>query len=141
RLASTTSQSYPFPTHPNPTAHQIFHLSPGAPKADVKARYYDLVRRHHPDSPLCRDVPPEVRHARFQAITAAYEKLSGRSPMSTAFGTSDPYWEEVERRRRQHARRQEYRRRHPRPAEATLNTEADDLWKDRVLMGVGLVVR
>ena len=40
RLASTSTSSppYPFPTHRNPTPHQIFHLPPGASQADIKAR-------------------------------------------------------------------------------------------------------
>ena len=47
RLASTTastsdagssSTSYPFPAHPNPTPHQIFHLPHSASQQEVKAR-------------------------------------------------------------------------------------------------------
>ena len=42
RLASTstssTSPKFPFPTYRNPTPHQIFHLSPGASQAEIKAR-------------------------------------------------------------------------------------------------------
>ncbi|OSX64564.1 hypothetical protein POSPLADRAFT_1087952, partial [Postia placenta MAD-698-R-SB12] len=68
----------PFPTHAHPTPHEIFHLPLGATQQDIKARYYDLVRAHHPDSPLCRDVPAPERHARFQRITAAYDVLRGR---------------------------------------------------------------
>lgn len=39
RLASTVSGTqYPFPRHPGPTPHQIFHLSYGASQADIKSR-------------------------------------------------------------------------------------------------------
>ena len=30
--------SYPYPTHPKPTPHQIFHLSPGASQDEIKKR-------------------------------------------------------------------------------------------------------
>ena len=29
---------YPYPTHPKPTPHQIFHLSPGATQNEIKKR-------------------------------------------------------------------------------------------------------
>jgi hypothetical protein len=35
--SSSSTHSYPFPTHARPTAHRIFHLSPGASQAEVKA--------------------------------------------------------------------------------------------------------
>jgi hypothetical protein len=43
-LASTSTSStsphiqFPFPTHRNPTPHQIFHLPPGASQTEIKAR-------------------------------------------------------------------------------------------------------
>lgn len=75
---SSSSQRYPFPKHSRPTPHEIFHLRPGASQRDIKARYYDLVRTYHPDSPHCRPLPRSVCHARFQAITAAYDALTGK---------------------------------------------------------------
>lgn len=29
---------YPYPTHPKPTPHQIFHLAPGATQKEIKER-------------------------------------------------------------------------------------------------------
>ncbi|KAJ1307275.1 hypothetical protein OPQ81_001386 [Rhizoctonia solani] len=96
RYASTSSgagangQAYPFPTHTKrPTPFEIFHLPPSASPSDIKARYYELVRSHHPDCIACRSIPRAVAHERFQAITHAYEVLTGkrktgRGPATTA---------------------------------------------------------
>lgn len=122
RLASNASQTsgnahtntnnlFPFPTNPRPSPHQIFHLSRGASQSDVKARYYDLVRHHHPDSQHARSLPPAEAHARFQAINSAYDFLRGRAsshlPGRTTWGPNahaepnfDPYLHELARRRR-----------------------------------------
>ncbi|KAF8629840.1 hypothetical protein AX15_003206 [Amanita polypyramis BW_CC] len=81
RLTSTSSHlrnPYPFPVHQNPTPHQIFHLPSSATEEDIKARYYDLVRIYHPDK-AGPSVVPDIAHARFQAITAAYDILRGKS--------------------------------------------------------------
>ncbi|KAH9930199.1 uncharacterized protein B0H18DRAFT_849909, partial [Fomitopsis serialis] len=75
--STSARHSFPFPTHAQPTPHQIFHLPVGASQQDIKARYYDLVRVHHPDSPFSRDVPSQERHVRFQTITKAYDILRG----------------------------------------------------------------
>ncbi|KDQ61975.1 hypothetical protein JAAARDRAFT_31462 [Jaapia argillacea MUCL 33604] len=99
---------YPFPTHPNPTPHQIFHLPVGASQSDIKSRYYDLVRIHHPDSPTCRSLlpSPTARHERFQKLTSAYEHLRFPTAHSSRIGRYDSarhgygYEEEIERRRR-----------------------------------------
>ncbi|EAU90721.2 hypothetical protein CC1G_03990 [Coprinopsis cinerea okayama7 len=109
---------YPYPTHPSPSAHQIFHLPPGATQAQIKARYYELVRCHHPDSHHCRVLPPQVAHARFQSIVAAYDYLRGKAsshlPGARSYGWNgsqsnfDPYLHELARRRRaQQAAREE----------------------------------
>ena len=108
RTASTSANPYPFPANSHPTPHQIFHLPKSATRADVKARCaylhdnrmspcsscafisldYDLVRIYHPDSPAARagGVPPEVAHARFQAISSAYAILSGKRPAGSPDG-------------------------------------------------------
>ncbi|KAF8689053.1 Caspase domain, partial [Rhizoctonia solani] len=86
RYASTSSgsgtssnQPYPFPTHTkSPTPFEIFHLPPSASSSDIKSRYYELVRSHHPDCIACRSLPRTVAHERFQAITHAYEVLTGK---------------------------------------------------------------
>ncbi|KAI0785711.1 hypothetical protein C8Q75DRAFT_306320 [Abortiporus biennis] len=79
RQASTSANPYPFPPNSNPTPHQIFHLPKSASLKDVKTRYYDLVRIYHPDSPVSRAVLPATAQARFQAISAAYDVLRGKS--------------------------------------------------------------
>ncbi|KAI0256110.1 hypothetical protein BJV78DRAFT_1169288 [Lactifluus subvellereus] len=69
---------YPYPSNLNPTPHQIFHLPPSASQKEVKARYYELVRIYHPDSPVARAYPPEVSEAQFHAISVSYDILRGR---------------------------------------------------------------
>lgn len=74
-----SQQAYPFPDHiKSPTPFEIFHLPPTASRSDIKSRYYELVRSHHPDCVACRSLPRSVAHARFQAITHAYEVLTGK---------------------------------------------------------------
>ncbi|KAI0074936.1 hypothetical protein K474DRAFT_1692044 [Panus rudis PR-1116 ss-1] len=146
---SSSSSSYPFPTHSHPTPHQIFHLPVGATKSDVKARYYDLVRIYHPDSPHCRHIDARTRHARFQSIRAAYDTLMGKGFNSGAGGgTIDPVYAELERRRRA----QNARRRAAEFADGAFGREgagagkgrdweasADDRWKDRIILTVGVI--
>ncbi|KAK2467898.1 hypothetical protein APHAL10511_000193 [Amanita phalloides] len=78
RFATTSSTDadnpYPFPAYRNPTAHQIFHIAANATEEDIKARYYDLVRIYHPDKAGLA-APPDIAHARFRAITTAYDIL------------------------------------------------------------------
>ncbi|KAF9517140.1 hypothetical protein BS47DRAFT_1254928, partial [Hydnum rufescens UP504] len=68
---------YPFPTQPYPTAHQIFNLPRSASSAEIKSRYYELVKIYHPDSAQSHSVPPEIRQARFNSISSAYDDLRG----------------------------------------------------------------
>ncbi|KAG9283987.1 hypothetical protein G9A89_005494 [Geosiphon pyriformis] len=61
-----------WPKQQNPTPFEIFNLRPTASNADVKNRYYELVKQYHPDlsgdkSKICLD--------RFRKIVAAYEIL------------------------------------------------------------------
>ncbi|TFK83614.1 hypothetical protein K466DRAFT_554769 [Polyporus arcularius HHB13444] len=143
RYASTSSTPYPFPSHAHPTAHQIFHLPIGASQQDVKARYYELVRVHHPDSSHGRDLSPLVRRHRFQAITAAYDVLRGRKSAASMNGPGDIYRQEIERRRRAQAAyaasrmRSEHAYQHP--SGAQWSASADDRWKDRIILFVGLM--
>jgi hypothetical protein len=151
--ASSTSPRYPFPAHRNPTPHQIFHLSPGASQADIKARCtsfrpctpspadrcttdYELARTFHPDSPAAQALPATVRHARFHAVTRAYDILRGKPHSLTA---DDDAGAELARRRRQ---RQVYRQRAAADfAEAAGVGGADEAWKDQVIIVFGLAVR
>ncbi|KAF8962391.1 hypothetical protein BDZ97DRAFT_1824852 [Flammula alnicola] len=98
---------FPYPTHPNPTPHQIFHLASNATQAQIKARYYELVRTHHPDSRHAAGLSAKLAHARFRTIKASYDFLSGRtlSPDPNSRPASspqnfDPYMHELARRRR-----------------------------------------
>ncbi|KAL5531145.1 hypothetical protein ACEPAG_4021 [Sanghuangporus baumii] len=70
---------FPFPNHPHPTPYEIFHLEPGARPSEIKSRYYQLVRIHHPDTPHARRLPPHISRARFQAIQSAHDALTGKS--------------------------------------------------------------
>jgi hypothetical protein len=154
RLASSsTSSRFPFPSHRNPTPHQIFHLSPGASQADIKARCasfrpctsspadtyttdYELARTFHPDSPAAQALPATVRHARFHAVTRAYDILRGK-PRSLV--SDDDAGAELVRRRRQ---RQVHRQRAAADfAEAAGVGGADEAWKDQVIIVFGLAVR
>lgn len=129
RYSSTTAEQsrretkFSFPHHSNPTAHQIFHLSPASTQTDIKRRCafsnciivfiahvtltdYELVREHHPDAPCNHDVPSSVRHARFQAIGHAYDVLRGKPTNAQSDFTS---WQdtvmraELRRRRGAHS--------------------------------------
>jgi hypothetical protein len=62
----------------------------------------DLVRVHHPDSVLCGHIPPTERHARFQAISAAYDHLRGKSDTSRSTLSYDDQLHEGIRRRARH---------------------------------------
>ncbi|KAG7092512.1 hypothetical protein E1B28_008863 [Marasmius oreades] len=141
--ASSSSSSFPFPTHPRPTPWDIFHLPHNASQQQIKDRYYELVRAHHPDSPSCRLLTSEVRHARFQAIAAAYDSL--RRGRRGGIGSFDPYTEELARRR--HIYYKHYHRRHQEEAMAPKytyprydwNSNPDDRWKDYMIIGFGVI--
>lgn len=144
RLASTsasssTSPPFPFPTHRNPTPHQIFHLPPGASQSDIKARYYELARTFHPDAPAAQALPATVRHARFHAVARAYDVLRGKPHAPFAADDDGTYAGDLTRQRRQHAQRQAYRRRAAADfADAAGVGGADEAWKDQVIIIVGL---
>ncbi|KAI0360861.1 hypothetical protein OH77DRAFT_1375162, partial [Trametes cingulata] len=142
RSASTSANPYPFPANAHPTPHQIFHLPKNATRADVKARYYDLVRIYHPDSPSARagGISPETAHARFQAISSAYAVLCGKKPASWLDGAdvgegfdaaprtsyhdlSTAMWRAKQRKR------------------AELDVGLDERWKERMMLGAVLLVQ
>ena len=109
---------------------------------------YDLVRVHHPDSPHCRHLDPTLRHKRFQAITAAYASLSGKSRGGND-GGSDALRAELRRRRAYQDAQRRYERHtmfhndvhgFGRPR-ADWNAHPDDRWKDWAIICVGVVVR
>ncbi|KLO06531.1 hypothetical protein SCHPADRAFT_687688 [Schizopora paradoxa] len=168
--SSTSSSSlpprFPFPKHSRPTPHEIFHLPQGASQRDIKARYYDLVRTYHPDSPHCRSLPRNVCHARFQAITAAHDALTGKTRLgrhwsnrshSSSSGSpptsdyarqrhrdddpADQAFDEFMARHRTHWNRASGAHHGFGNAEwasyaDSAEAGADDRWKDRVIMAV-----
>jgi len=89
---------------------------------------FDLVRLYHPDKPGL-SVSPEVAHAQFQAITAAYDVLRGKTPpgsapspsgsraTDTTYGTTAA-WRAVRQRRQ----------------ELYNSGAADDSWKDKIII-------
>jgi hypothetical protein len=96
---------------------------------------YELARTFHPDSPAAQALPATVRHARFHAVTRAYDVLRGKKHSLTA----DDESAELARRRRQ---RQVYRQRAAADfAEAAGVGGADEAWKDQVIIVFGLAVR
>ncbi|KAL0959885.1 hypothetical protein HGRIS_011553 [Hohenbuehelia grisea] len=136
---SHLSSHFPFPLHSRPTPHEIFHLPHGASQNDIKTRYYELVRAHHPDSTYCRSLSAAERHKRFQSITAAYDALRGKKPHVWR----DPYVDEVMRRKRAYYSHYSQR---PRPEYSYAgrhdwHASADDRWKDRIILFVGITVR
>ncbi|KAI6041878.1 hypothetical protein EDC04DRAFT_2664698 [Pisolithus marmoratus] len=100
RYASTScTGQYPFPTHRNPTPEEIFHLPPNASQAQIKARYYELVKLYHPDSAHAKSISHTERTSRFQAFQRAYDML--RPPHRARTGTHDDLLHaEIARRRR-----------------------------------------
>ncbi|KAI0656661.1 hypothetical protein C8Q70DRAFT_1077296, partial [Cubamyces menziesii] len=140
RLASTSANPYPFPTHAHPSPHQIFHLPKDATRADVKARYYDLVRIYHPDSPSARagGISAETAHARFQAISSAYAVLSGKKHASSVDGLEEGFGATV-RPSYHDLSTAMWRARQRKRAE--MDFGLDDRWKERLMMGAVLLVR
>ncbi|KAJ7483445.1 hypothetical protein FB451DRAFT_1234641 [Mycena latifolia] len=133
RLSYSTSIPYPFPPQPRPTPHDIFHLPRGASQPEIKRRYIELVKLHHPDSQHCRDLPAAERHRRFQMISSAYDTLRLKRVIPER---DRPVWEEIDRRKRayhRHSRRAEYE------SAEWKNPRVDDRWTDRVILAFGFV--
>jgi DnaJ like chaperone protein len=58
--------------------YEIMGVSPNASDDEVKARYRQLVKCHHPDALVAKGVPPEFLLAaqhRLAAVTSAYEAI------------------------------------------------------------------
>jgi hypothetical protein len=151
--SSSFTNPYPYPTHNNPTPHQIFHLPSSATENDVKARCmfpgvtvidnyssfcptdFDLVRLYHPDK-ASTTVPPEVAHERFQAITTAYDILRGKKSYPGASGSSSSGVED-----RSYHTTAAYRAARRRRQELYASGAVDDRWKDRMFLGLAVAVR
>lgn len=60
---------------------QVLGVARDAPLAEVRARWRDLVRTHHPDKMIARGLPPEtvnLANSRIAAINRAWEEISSR---------------------------------------------------------------
>lgn len=58
--------------------YEILDVSPDATMDEIKARYRDLVKSHHPDLLVSKGVPPELLAAaerRLAAITTSFEAI------------------------------------------------------------------
>ena len=95
---------------------------------------YELVRIYHPDAPASRTLPPEKAEARFHAITAAYDALRGKTPLSES-------GEPLPRRKDYHdLSTAMWRIKQQRKAELPINL-IDDRWKDKLMLSVVFLVR
>ncbi|THU87713.1 hypothetical protein K435DRAFT_848877 [Dendrothele bispora CBS 962.96] len=128
--ARPSNNPFPFPSHSNPSPHQIFHLPRNATQEQVKHRYYELVRIYHPDK-TDSSIPPHQAHSRFQSISNAYNTLRGKpsSPSNSADPDSqayrDPNYATTAARRAMHLRRHR---------ELYEGGAVDDRWKDRIII-------
>uniref|UniRef100_A0A1E1WY82 Putative chaperone protein dnaj n=1 Tax=Amblyomma aureolatum TaxID=187763 RepID=A0A1E1WY82_9ACAR len=61
------------------TFYDILEVSPNAKQNEIKAAYYRLSMRHHPD----KNKGSSAANERFQEITAAYDTLSNESLRAT----------------------------------------------------------
>lgn len=58
--------------------YEVLGLAPDATDAEIRKRYRELVKRHHPDTLISKGVPPEFlvsAERRLAAITTAYEAI------------------------------------------------------------------
>ena len=58
--------------------YDVLSIAPRATDKEIKARYRELVKSHHPDALVSKGVPPEFLAAaarRLATITAAYETI------------------------------------------------------------------
>ncbi|MBX9684347.1 MAG: DnaJ family molecular chaperone [Hyphomicrobium sp.] len=58
--------------------YEVLDVAPDASDPDIKSRYRELVKQHHPDALVAKGVPPEFLAAaerRLAAITSAYEAV------------------------------------------------------------------
>ena len=66
---------------------QVLGVRRDAPLPEVRARWRELVRAHHPDKMIARGLPPEtvnLANARIAAINRAWEEISSRATPAPA---------------------------------------------------------
>ena len=64
--------------HDPDSPYEVLSIDAGATDQEIKARYRELVKSHHPDALVSKGVPPEFLAAasrRLAAITEAYEAI------------------------------------------------------------------
>lgn len=86
---SSATKHLPWPATPFPTPYEIFHVQQSASQADIKRRYYELVKIYHPDR---ISNPTALENERFHKIVAANDLLCDRSRRS-AFDTYGIGWQ------------------------------------------------
>lgn len=74
--SSSDSHNFRWPTRANPTPYEIFNLPPTATPQEIKRRYYQLVKKYHPDSHSSSTEAYQERLARFRQVVQANELLS-----------------------------------------------------------------
>jgi DnaJ-class molecular chaperone len=119
---------------PHRDFYQVLGLRPDASRADIRAAFVRLSKRHHPDLAGSDGVLP----SRFQEVQQAYRCLSD----SEARATHDRLLDE---RERQHVARQravqrrlhQYDRRHPRPLPSVYRRNR---WRVVLAVGVGAAI-
>ncbi|KAJ3883517.1 hypothetical protein F5051DRAFT_391664 [Lentinula edodes] len=125
-VSSNSSSGFPFPTQPRPSPYEIFHLPYGCSSQQIKT-------------------PASERHARFQAIRAAYDSLRKGDKIGLKNAhLFDEYADEIARRKNIYYKHQQYRNRGPNVAKGyesryEWNSNADDRWKDHMILGFGIV--
>ncbi|KAJ3573834.1 hypothetical protein NP233_g2175 [Leucocoprinus birnbaumii] len=150
----TKHHQYPFPKSSKPTPYEIFHLPISASRTDIKSRYYDLVRYHHPDSPHARiHTPcPNERNTRFQSILSAYDTLQNPAARANSkawgyYGSGsgfDPYVAEINRRRQTSQNAEYMRSRRQAMNDDERHCEEEEWQKseggtrERVMVGLGV---
>lgn len=88
-VSKPAASHLPWPAHPFPTPYEIFHLDQAASAAQVKRRYYELVKIYHPDR---LSSPTATENERFHKIVAANDLLCDKSKRS-AFDTYGIGWQ------------------------------------------------
>jgi DnaJ domain len=74
--SASTSDDIRWPTVSNPSPYEILDLPQTASASEIKARYYILAKRYHPDSHELTGETTHERLHRFRQVVQAHEFLS-----------------------------------------------------------------
>lgn len=86
--SSALNNTLQFPKKRNPDPYEIFHLAHTANAAEIKTRYYELVKIYHPDK---LEHPSAADQERFRKIVAAYDILGDKAKRN-AYDHGRPTW-------------------------------------------------